>query len=83
MWLCARVWLLGIAALVFATATGVLADFILGITALALRLAAALHGAAGFAAFTTVPTVTARCRESGRGKGGQAGSHEKEGQTFH
>ena len=83
VWLCARMWLLGVAALVLATATGVLAGFLLGIAALAVWLAAALHRAAGFAVFTTVPALTAGCRESRRGKRGKAGCHEKEGRTFH
>jgi hypothetical protein len=79
----ASVRLLGIAALVLATATGVLAGFLLGVTALAVGLAAALHGAAGFAVFTTVATLAAGRSESRWGKCGQTNRHEKEGRTFH
>ena len=83
MGLCADVRFLGIAALVLATATGVFAGFLLGVTALAVRLAATLHGTAGFAVFTAVATFAAGCGESRRGQSGQTSCHEKEGRTFH
>jgi hypothetical protein len=83
MFFCACIRLLGIAALVLATTTRVLAGFLFGITALAMRLATALHGTAGFAVFAAIPTLATGSGKSRRSQCGKTGCHEKEGRTFH